>query len=91
MSEFHLIAHKVNDPSLAIVHGLEDVFWLEGSDGKWKTRPQPTRSIEELVQERTSPAVKAALKRLTEAPATRFGGSGRRPRNGAANRANEHI
>ena len=56
------------DRSLAIAHGLEDVFWVEGADGKWKPRPTPTRSVEELVRERTSPAVKAALKSLLEAP-----------------------
>ena len=26
------------DRSLAIAHGLEDVFWVEGDDGKWKPR-----------------------------------------------------
>ena len=26
------------DRSLAIAHGLEDVFWVEGEDGKWKPR-----------------------------------------------------
>ncbi|MBX5462958.1 MAG: BREX-1 system adenine-specific DNA-methyltransferase PglX [Steroidobacteraceae bacterium] len=56
-----------NDRSLAIAHGLEDVFWVEGSDGKWTARKTPTRSIDELVRERTSPAVKAALKSLLEA------------------------
>jgi hypothetical protein len=57
------------DRSLAIAHGLEDVFWLEGNDGKWTARKTPTRSVDELVRERTSPAVKAALKSLLEAPA----------------------
>jgi hypothetical protein len=55
------------DRSLAIAHGLEDVFWVEGTDGKWTARKTPTRSIEELVRERTSPAVKSALKSLLEA------------------------
>jgi hypothetical protein len=54
--------------SIAIAHGLEDVFWAEETKGKWKPRPKPTRPIEELVAERTSPAVKAALKSLIEAP-----------------------
>ena len=79
------------DRSLAIAHGLEDVFWFEGSDGKWKSRPQPTRSIADLVHERTSPAVKAALKSLTEAPVARSGESGRRPRSSAVNLANEQV
>jgi hypothetical protein len=51
----------VEDRSLAIAHGLEDVFWSEGEDGKWKPRKEPTRAINDLVQERTSSAAKAAL------------------------------
>ncbi|RKH26129.1 BREX-1 system adenine-specific DNA-methyltransferase PglX [Corallococcus sp. CA041A] len=58
----------VKDRSLAIAHGLEDVFWVEGTDAKWTARKTPTRSVEELVRERTSPAVKSALKSLLEAP-----------------------
>jgi len=56
------------DRSRAIAHGLEDVFWIEGTDGKWTARKTPTRSIDEIVRERTSPAVKSALKSLLEAP-----------------------
>jgi hypothetical protein len=58
------------DRSLAIAHGLEGVFWVEGGDGKWKPRPTSTRPVAELLHERTSIAVKAALKELTEASAT---------------------
>jgi hypothetical protein len=66
------------DRSLAIAHRLEDVFWLEGKDGKWKPRASPTRSIEELVRERTSAATKAALKSLLEAsPASGMGNRAR--------------
>jgi hypothetical protein len=66
------------DRSLAIAHGLEDVFWAEGDDGKWTPRPTPTRRVDELVRERTSVAVKAALKSLLEAPvANANGGRGR--------------
>lgn len=57
------------DRSLAIAHGIEDVFWVEGAGGKWKARTTPVRSVDELVRERSSPAVKAALKSLLEAPA----------------------
>lgn len=64
------------DRSLAIAHGLEDVFWVEGSDGKWTARKTPTRSIDDLVRERTSPAVKAALKSLLEAPTATGNGRG---------------
>jgi hypothetical protein len=56
------------DRSLAIAHGLEDAFWVEGTDGKWTARKTPTESVDELVKERTSPAVKSALKSLLEAP-----------------------
>jgi hypothetical protein len=56
------------DRSLAIAHGLEDIFWVEGRDGKCKPREAPTRSINALVAERSSEAVKAALKNLIEAP-----------------------
>lgn len=56
------------DRSLAIAHGLEEEFWVEGSGGKWTPRKTPTRSVELLVQERTSPAVKSALKSLLDAP-----------------------
>ncbi len=78
------------DRSLAIAHGLEDVFWVEGTDGKWTARKTPARSIDELVRERTSPAVKAALKSLLEAPVAQ-GGSGRggRGRGRAAASADE--
>ncbi len=73
------------DRSLAIAHGLEEVFWVEGADGKWLARKTPTRSIEELVRERTSPAVKAALKSLLEAPAgAGNGGRGRAGRRRSA-------
>jgi hypothetical protein len=73
------------DRSLAIAHGLEDVFWIEGGDGKWTARKTPTRTIEDLVRQRTSPAVKSALKSLLEAPAaTGNGGRGRSGRRWSA-------
>jgi hypothetical protein len=65
------------DRSLAIAHGLEDVFWVEGADGKWTKRATPTRSIDDLVAERASPAVKAALADLLGAPALAAGARGR--------------
>jgi hypothetical protein len=54
------------DRSLAIAHDLEDVFWVENPTGKWTQRPKPAKSVEELVRERTSPAVKAALRSLLD-------------------------
>lgn len=72
------------DRSLAIAHKLEDVFWAEGDDGKWKPRPTPTRPVDELVRERTSIAVKAALKSLFEAPAPSANSGRRRGRHAAS-------
>jgi hypothetical protein len=61
------------DRSLAIAHGLEDVFWYEDSDGKWQPRKVAESDVEKLVKERTSAAVKDALKSLLEAPAPATG------------------
>jgi hypothetical protein len=63
--------------SLAIAHGLEDVFWIEGTNGKWTARKTPARSVDDLVRERTSPAVKSALKSLLEAPVATGKSAGR--------------
>ena len=65
-----VVAKCGTDRSLAIAHGLEDVFWAEGDDGKWKLRSTPTHSVGELVHDRTSVAVSAALKGLMEASAS---------------------
>ena len=61
------------DRSLAIAHGLEEVFWVENSEGKWVARETPTWSIEELIRERTSAAVRAALDSLLQAPVAQNG------------------
>lgn len=58
----------VTDRSLAVAHGLEDIFWFEDEDKKWKSRENCSLSVEEIVRERTSPAVKEALRSLMEAP-----------------------
>jgi hypothetical protein len=50
-----------DDRSLAIAHGLEDVFWVEDEDGKWQPRQEPTAGVNDLIRERTSAAVKDAL------------------------------
>ncbi len=65
------------DRNLAIAHGLEEVFWVENAKGRWVARETPTRSIAELVRERTSSAVKAVLESLLNAPVMQ---GGRRPR-----------
>lgn len=72
-----VVANCAKDRSLAIAHGLEDVFWVEGTDGKWNARKTPTKSVDELVKDRTSPAVKSALKSLIEAPVVSGNGNGR--------------
>ena len=78
------------DRSLAIAHGLEEVFWVEGTDGKWTARKTPTRSVDELVRERTSPAVKSALKSLLEAPVASGKSTGRKG-GGHRNAANPEV
>ncbi len=55
------------DRSLAIAHGLEDVFWSEGDDGKWRPRAVDDATIELLAAERTSAAAQAAVAGLGEA------------------------
>ena len=57
------------DRSLAIAHGLEDVFWHEDSDGKWQSRKVALAEVDKHIKERTSPAVKDALRSLLDAPA----------------------
>jgi hypothetical protein len=67
------------DRSLAIAHGLESVFWEEGDDRKWQPRKVAQSQIDELIAERTSAAVKDALRALLDAPApvaSRGGGRG---------------
>lgn len=57
------------DRSLAIAHGLDEVFWQEDDKGKLKPKPVSGEMVKALVQERTSPTVKAALEDLLKAPA----------------------
>lgn len=68
------------DRSLAIAHGLEELFWMEGTDGDWTPRSIPARPTEELVRDRASPAAKAALKSLLEAPLASTGNGRERRR-----------
>jgi hypothetical protein len=75
-----VVPRCATDRSLAIAHGLEDTFWFEDQNGKWKALDTPAHPIEELVAGRTSPAVRAALKNLVEAPDPT--GTARRSRNG---------
>ena len=57
------------DRSLAIAHGLEATFWFEDQDGTWRQRQVAEASIQQLIAERSSATVKAALADLRGAPA----------------------
>ena len=63
----------VTDASLAIAHGLEEVFWEKDDRDRFRPKEEPAGGwepiVKELVSERTSPAVKAALESLLTAPA----------------------
>jgi hypothetical protein len=59
----------ITDRGLAVAHGLVDTFWTQGSNRKWKARSPLVESVNDLVRERTSGAVKASLERLTASSA----------------------
>jgi len=63
----------VTDASLAIAHGLEEVFWGRDDRDRFQPKEEPQGGwdpvIKKLVNERTSPAVTAALESLLTAPA----------------------
>jgi hypothetical protein len=63
-----VISKCANDRSLAIAHRLEGVFWVAdpASEDKWNRREVPTTPVDELVAQRHSPAVDAALERMVE-------------------------
>jgi hypothetical protein len=67
-----------DDRSLAIAHDLEDVFWREDGSGNWHQVEVPQATLAELIEERTSSSVKAALKDLLAAPAPTGKSGGRR-------------
>ncbi|WP_050995930.1 hypothetical protein [Bradyrhizobium yuanmingense] len=62
-----VIPKCATDRSLAIAHGLESVFWFEDEQGEWKAHDKPKPPFPQLVRDRTSPSIKAALKSLTDA------------------------
>jgi len=78
-----------SDRSIAISHGLETNFWIQDAAGRWVVRKTPLRMVEDLVQERTSPAVRSALNALLQAPLAASSGSSIRSkrRRSAANAA----
>ena len=69
------------DRSLAIAHGLDEEFWEEGEKGKARAKDVSEEAVEVLIQERTSPGVKAALNDLLNAPAP--AGGAKRKRGGS--------
>lgn len=76
-----VIPKCAGDRSLAIAHGLESFFWEEDAETeKWVARQRSETEIKALVAERSSPAVKAALDSLLNAPAP--SGGAKRPRKG---------
>jgi hypothetical protein len=68
------------DRSLAIAHGLEDTLWFEDQDGTWRQRQVAEATIQQLIAERSSATVKAALADLRAAPAPLGRGSRRAAR-----------
>lgn len=58
-----------SDRSLAIAHGLEDTFWLEDAGSTWRQREVAEATIQQLISERSSATLKAALQDLRSAPA----------------------
>ncbi len=58
-----VIPKCAEDRSLAVAHGLENVFWIQVPDNsdKWDSRPAPSTPIDQLIRERHKPATKAAL------------------------------
>lgn len=57
----------IDDRSLAIAHGLEDVFWHEEDSGTWRKSRVDDATVQKLTHERTSTTVKAALEDLLSA------------------------
>lgn len=73
----------IDDRSLAIAHGLEDVFWHEDASGTWCKSQVDETTIQKLIAGRTSTTVKAALKDLLSA-ATPTASKGRKAKGRSA-------
>lgn len=73
-----VIPKCAGDRSLAIAHDLESFFWEQDTETeKWVARERTESEIKAMVAERSSPAVKAALDSLLNAPAPSGGGTKR--------------
>jgi len=81
-----VLAKAQVDPDFAELHGLFCWFWLFGDSGQRRLK-EPPDEIADAIRERTSIAVKDALKSLLEAPLAN-GNAGRRRSRRAANAAN---
>jgi hypothetical protein len=64
-----LVPKCIDDRSLAIAHGLEGVFWHEDNAGAWRKTRVDDATVQQLIRERTSSTVKAALNDLLSAQA----------------------
>lgn len=58
----------VKDRNFAIAHNLQDLLWAEDQNGKWKPRKVDANHVDNMIRERTSSAVKEALRALLAAP-----------------------
>lgn len=57
-----------DDRSLAIAHGLEDMFWRQDEGGTWRKNKLDDETLAALIHERSSTTVKSALRDLLSAP-----------------------
>lgn len=78
-----VIPKCIDDRSLAIAHGLEDMFWHKGDSGTWRKSRVDDATVQKLIRERTSTTVKAALKDLLSA-ATPTASKGRKAKGRSA-------
>ena len=62
-----VIPKCAEDRSLAIAHGLDDALWYEDTDGEWRLRDLHPTEMGALINDRTSPAAKEALKSVLDA------------------------
>ncbi len=63
-----VVSKCATDHSLALAHGLEDIFWTQDSKGKSHRQEVELAVIDQIIKERTSLSVKAALRDLVSAP-----------------------
>ena len=59
-----VVTKCTEDRSLAIAHGLEEEFWEQQPDGKWKAKNRPPAEVSEFIQLRSSSMVRDSLEKL---------------------------